>query len=95
MSLTYDSIKTIIPEEYYETTKYHQNFNSCSDLLFDYELYNQVNDKAKSEVVGYFILPKDDRKELLDIMFNFLDSIIANDSLYNSLKSGRGIAKFY
>ena len=93
--LTYDNIKTIIPKEYYGTTKYHENFNTCSDLQFDFELYKKVNNCAQSEVVDYFVIPETDRKELLDIMFNFLDSVVSNKSLYNSLKSGPKRARFY
>jgi hypothetical protein len=84
--LTWDSVKTIIPNEFKSYTKHHEFLNTCSPFQFDFKLYNKINDAAQSEVMGYFVLPDSDRHMLLDGMFNFLHNIIELEPLYESLQ---------
>lgn len=84
--LTWDNVKTIIPNEFETYTKQHTFANTCSPFQFDFELYNKINDAAQSEIVGYFIISESDRHILLDDMFDFLNNIVKVEPLYESLK---------
>lgn len=84
--LFFDNIKTIIPCEI-EHYKYNHDFHeTCSPIQFDFELYTKINDAAGSEAVDYFVIPEDDRKNLLDDFMNFLCEVTKNPDLHEILK---------